>query len=211
MEKYTAVSRLEGVWRREEGSRSNTLLTHLFLFLCSFLAFVCAFFGCCSVTVVPADYPWEKVLEMNPDGVFFSNGPGDPSAAPYAVDNAKNIIGKVPSFGICMGHQILGQAFGGTTYKLKFGHHGGNHPIKNTLTDLIEISAQNHNFAVDPDTLPADVTVTHVNLNDGTVAGMVSEEKNVLTIQYVVHFPRFHSVTLVRDNNMFVGNCFVRT
>uniref|UniRef100_A0A7S3E1U0 Carbamoyl phosphate synthase arginine-specific small chain n=1 Tax=Chloropicon laureae TaxID=464258 RepID=A0A7S3E1U0_9CHLO len=138
----------------------------------------------CSVTVVPADYPWEKVLEMSPDGVFFSNGPGDPSAAPYAVENAKNIIGKLPAFGICMGHQILGQAFGGTTYKLKFGHHGGNHPIKNTLTGLIEISAQNHNFAVDPDTLPSDVTVTHVNLNDGTVAGMVSQEKNVLTIQY---------------------------
>ena len=167
----------------------------------------------CDVTVVPADYPWEEVMKMEPDGVFFSNGPGDPSAAPYAVDNAKNIIGKLPCFGICMGHQILGQAFGGTTFKLKFGHHGGNHPIKNTLTDAIEISAQNHNFAVDPATLPDSVQVTHVNLNDGTgergatktssstptawrltsssflslsppVAGMVSKELNVLTIQY---------------------------
>jgi len=138
----------------------------------------------CAITVVPADYPWDKVLAMDPDGVFFSNGPGDPSAAPYAVENAKNIIGKKPAFGICMGHQILGQAFGGTTYKLKFGHHGGNHPIKNTLTDAIEISAQNHNFAVDPETLPSHVRVTHVNLNDGTVAGMVSEDMNVLTIQY---------------------------
>jgi carbamoyl-phosphate synthase small subunit len=138
----------------------------------------------CDVTVVPADYSWEKVLEMQPDGVFFSNGPGDPSAAPYAVENAKNIIGKLPAFGICMGHQILGQAFGGKTFKLKFGHHGGNHPIKNNLTDAIEISAQNHNFAVDPTTLPSHVKVTHVNLNDGTVAGMVSEDMNVLTIQY---------------------------
>jgi len=138
----------------------------------------------CKITVVPADHPWEDVMAMNPDGVFFSNGPGDPSAAPYAVENAKNIIGKLPCFGICMGHQILGQAFGGTTFKLKFGHHGGNHPIKNSLTDAIEISAQNHNFAVDPATLPESVKVTHVNLNDGTVAGMVSEEMNVLTIQY---------------------------
>jgi len=138
----------------------------------------------CHITVVPADYPWEKVLEMQPDGVFFSNGPGDPSAAPYAVENAKNIIGKLPAFGICMGHQILGQAFGGKTFKLKFGHHGGNHPIKNNLTDAIEISAQNHNFAVDPATLPSHVQVTHVNLNDGTVAGMVSKDMNVLTIQY---------------------------
>merc|ERR1711933_379889 len=138
----------------------------------------------CSVTVVPADYPWEDVLAMNPDGVFFSNGPGDPSAAPYAVENARNIIGKIPAFGICMGHQILGQAFGGTTFKLKFGHHGGNHPIKNTLTDAIEISAQNHNFAIDPESLPGHVEVTHINLNDGTCAGMVSDKLNAMTIQY---------------------------
>ena len=138
----------------------------------------------CKITVVPATYPASEVMKMNPDGVFFSNGPGDPSAAPYAVDNAKEILGKKPVFGICMGHQILGQAFGGKTFKLKFGHHGGNHPIRYNPTGRIEISAQNHNFAVDPDTLPAGVEVTHINLNDGTCAGMVYAEKKAMTIQY---------------------------
>ncbi|EFJ47406.1 hypothetical protein VOLCADRAFT_81499 [Volvox carteri f. nagariensis] len=142
-----------------------------------------ASFGC-RITVVPATYPASEVLKMNPDGVFFSNGPGDPSAAPYAVDNAKAILGKKPVFGICMGHQVLGQAFGGKTFKLKFGHHGGNHPIRYMPTGRVEISAQNHNFAVDPATLPAGVEVTHVNLNDGTCAGMVYKEKKAMTIQY---------------------------
>lgn len=141
-----------------------------------------ASFGC-KITVVPASYPAAEVLKMNPDGVFFSNGPGDPSAAPYAVDNAKAILGKKPVFGICMGHQILGQAFGGKTFKLKFGHHGGNHPIR-APGGSIEISAQNHNFAVDPKTLPAGVEVSHINLNDGTCAGMVWHEKKAMTIQY---------------------------
>ena len=142
-----------------------------------------ASFGC-KVTVVPADYPADKVLAMNPDGVFFSNGPGDPSAVPYAVENAKAIIGKKPVFGICMGHQVLGQALGGTTFKLPFGHHGGNHPIRFNPTGRIEISAQNHNFAVDPKTLPADVTVSHINLNDGTCAGLLAPSRNLMTIQY---------------------------
>mmetsp|Transcript_14066 Transcript_14066/g.24656 ORF Transcript_14066/g.24656 Transcript_14066/m.24656 type:complete len:339 (-) Transcript_14066:342-1358(-) len=142
-----------------------------------------ASFGC-RITVVPATYPASEVLKMNPDGVFFSNGPGDPSAAPYAVDNAKAILGKKPVFGICMGHQILGQAFGGKTFKLKFGHHGSNHPIRYTPTGRIEISSQNHNFAVDPASLPTGVEVTHVNLNDGTCAGMVYAEKKAMTIQY---------------------------
>ncbi len=109
---------------------------------------------------------------------------GDPSAAPYAVENAKAILGKKPVFGICMGHQILGQAFGGKTFKLKFGHHGGNHPIRYNPTGRIEISAQNHNFAVDPKSLPPGVEVTHINLNDGTCAGMVYAEKKAMTIQY---------------------------
>ncbi|KXZ54591.1 hypothetical protein GPECTOR_4g656 [Gonium pectorale] len=142
-----------------------------------------ASFGC-RITVVPATYPASEVLKMNPDGVFFSNGPGDPSAAPYAVDNAKHILGKKPVFGICMGHQVLGQAFGGKTFKLKFGHHGGNHPIRYMPTGRVEISAQNHNFAVDPATLPAGVEVTHINLNDGTCAGMVYKDKKAMTIQY---------------------------
>lgn len=137
----------------------------------------------CRITVVPATWPAEDVLKMNPDGVFFSNGPGDPSAAPYAVANAKTILGKKPVFGICMGHQILGQAFGGKTFKLKFGHHGGNHPIR-APDGRIEISAQNHNFAVDPATLPAGVEVSHINLNDGTCAGMVWKDKQAMTIQY---------------------------
>jgi len=138
----------------------------------------------CKVTVVPAKTPASEVMAMNPDGVFFSNGPGDPSAAPYAVDNAKEILGKVPVFGICMGHQVLGQAFGGSTYKLKFGHHGGNHPVSYLPTGRVEISAQNHNYAVDPATLPEGVEVTHINLNDGTCAGMAYPAMKAMSIQY---------------------------
>jgi carbamoyl-phosphate synthase small subunit len=138
----------------------------------------------CRVTVVPADYPAAKVLAMDPDGVFFSNGPGDPSAVPYAVDNARAILGQKPVFGICMGHQVLGQAFGAATFKLKFGHHGGNHPIRHNPTGRIEISAQNHNFAVDPTTLPPSVSVSHINLTDGTCAGLVAPSLKAMTIQY---------------------------
>ena len=140
-------------------------------------------FGC-ELTVVPANYSAEDVMKLNPDGILFSNGPGDPSAAPYAVENCKKLLGKVPVFGICMGHQVLGQAFGGKTFKMKFGHHGGNHPLRNEFTQAVEISAQNHNFAVDLATLPKEVKVSHLNLNDGTCAGMVWEEKMAMTIQY---------------------------
>lgn len=142
-----------------------------------------ASFGC-KVTVVPASYPAEKAMALKPDGVFFSNGPGDPSAVPYAVEIAKQIIGKVPTFGICMGHQIMGQAFGADTFKLKFGHHGGNHPIRYSKNGSIEISAQNHNYAVDPDMLPSEVEVTHINLNDGTCAGILCSAKDAMSIQY---------------------------
>ena len=141
-----------------------------------------ASFGC-KLTVVPADTPAAEVMAMNPDGILFSNGPGDPSAVPYAVENAKEILGQVPVFGICMGHQVLGQAFGGETFKLKFGHHGGNHPVRGP-TGRVEISSQNHNFAVDPASLPEEVEVSHINLNDGTCAGMVYPSKRAMTIQY---------------------------
>lgn len=142
-----------------------------------------ASFGC-DLTIVPANYSAEDVMKLNPDGILFSNGPGDPSAAPYAVENCKKLLGKVPVFGICMGHQVLGQAFGGKTFKMKFGHHGGNHPVRNEFTQAVEISAQNHNFAVDLNSLPKEVKVSHLNLNDGTCAGMVWEEKMAMTIQY---------------------------
>lgn len=142
-----------------------------------------ASFGC-KIIVVPADFPAEKALALNPDGIFYSNGPGDPSAAPYAVATAKQLLGQRPMFGICMGHQLMGQAFGGKTFKLKFGHHGGNHPCRDNATGQIQVTAQNHNYAVDPATLPSGVEVSHINLNDGTCAGMKWADKQAYSIQY---------------------------
>jgi carbamoyl-phosphate synthase small subunit len=136
------------------------------------------------VTVVPATTPAAEVLAMQPAGVLLSNGPGDPAGVPYGVSAARELVGKVPVFGICLGHQLLGQAFGGKTYRLKFGHHGGNQPVKYLPTGRVEISAHNHNFAVDPDTLLDDVEVTHVNLNDGCCEGMRHKRLLVLSIQY---------------------------
>ncbi|XP_059277771.1 carbamoyl-phosphate synthase small chain, chloroplastic-like [Lycium ferocissimum] len=124
----------------------------------------------CKITVVPSTWPTSETLKIKPDGVLFSNGPGDPSA----VEVVKELIRKVPVFGICMGHQLLGQALGGKTFKMKFGHHGGNHPVRNLRNGCVEISAQNHNYAVDPECLPEGVEVSHVNLNDGSCAGLVS-------------------------------------
>jgi carbamoyl-phosphate synthase small subunit len=138
----------------------------------------------CRVTVVPAQTSAEDVLAMNPDGVFFSNGPGDPEPLEYAQENIRKIQGKAPMFGICLGHQLFGIALGGKTYKLKFGHHGGNHPIKNLETGKVEITAQNHNFNVAPDSLPADVAMTHINLNDNTLAGLKHKTDPMFSVQY---------------------------
>ncbi|KAH9669245.1 Carbamoyl-phosphate synthase small chain [Citrus sinensis] len=138
----------------------------------------------CQIIVVPSTWPASETLKLKPDGVLFSNGPGDPSAVPYAVAIVKELLGKVPVFGICMGHQLLGQALGGKTFKMKFGHHGGNHPVHNIQNGRVEISAQNHNYAVDPATLPKGVEVTHINLNDGTCAGLAYPALNVMSLQY---------------------------
>jgi carbamoyl-phosphate synthase small subunit len=138
----------------------------------------------CRVTVVPAKTSAKDVLAMEPDGVFFSNGPGDPEPLEYAIENVRAIQGKKPMFGICLGHQIFGIALGGKTYKLKYGHHGGNHPIKNLETGKVEITAQNHNFNVDPESLPEDVAVTHVNLNDHTLAGLKHKTDPMFSVQY---------------------------
>jgi carbamoyl-phosphate synthase small subunit len=138
----------------------------------------------CRVTVVPAKTSAEEALALNPDGLFFSNGPGDPEPLGYAVETVQKIKGKKPIFGICLGHQIFGLALGGKTYKLKFGHHGGNHPIMNHKTGKVEITAQNHNFNVDPESLPSEVERTHTNLNDQTLAGLRHKTDPMFSVQY---------------------------
>jgi len=136
------------------------------------------------VTVVPSNTPAEEVLNLKPDGIFLSNGPGDPEAVDYAIRNVRQLLGKKPIFGICLGHQIMGLAFGGRTFKLKFGHHGGNQPVLNTDLNKVEITAQNHGFAVDPSSLPPDIRVTHLNLNDQTVEGMEHRSLPAFCVQY---------------------------
>jgi carbamoyl-phosphate synthase small subunit len=137
-----------------------------------------------SVTVVPASTTAGEVLALNPDGIFLSNGPGDPAALPYAHQTVHDLMGKKPIFGICLGHQVLGFAFGGSTFKLKFGHRGANQPVKDLQTGKVAITSQNHGFAVDPDSLPSNVEVTHINLNDGTVEGMRHKELPIFSVQY---------------------------
>jgi carbamoyl-phosphate synthase small subunit len=137
------------------------------------------------VTVVPAKTPAADVLAMKPDGVFLSNGPADPAAVIYAVHASRALLGKVPIMGICLGHQILGLALGARTYRLKFGHHGCNHPVKDLETSKVEITSQNHNFSVDPKTLdPAKAEITHINLNDQTVEGLRHKTEPMFSVQY---------------------------
>ena len=137
-----------------------------------------------SVTVVPASATAKEVLALDPDGIFLSNGPGDPAALLYAHKAVHDLMGKKPIFGICLGHQILGFAFGGSTFKLKFGHRGANQPVKDLCTGKVAITAQNHGFAVDPKSLPSTVEVTHINLNDGTVEGMRHKQLPIFSVQY---------------------------
>jgi carbamoyl-phosphate synthase small subunit len=138
----------------------------------------------CRVTVVPATTTADEALALKPDGVFLSNGPGDPAACTYAVEATRGLLGKVPVFGICLGHQILGLALGGTTYKLKFGHRGGNQPVRFSDTGAVEISSHNHGFAVKADSLPRNVEITHVNLNDQCVEGLRAKDLRAFGVQY---------------------------
>ncbi len=138
----------------------------------------------CAVEVVPAMTSATEILSRNPDGVFLSNGPGDPSAAPYLVKTVQQLLGKVPIFGVCMGHQILGLAVGGKTYKLKFGHRGGNQPVLDQIQGKIEISSHNHGYSIDAASLPAWVEITHINLNDKTVEGINIPKANAFSVQY---------------------------
>ncbi len=139
----------------------------------------------CRVTVVPAKTSADDTLALAPDGVFLSNGPGDPEPLTYANQTIRELAGKTPIFGICLGHQLIGQALGGRTFKLKFGHHGGNHPVKQLSTGRVEITSQNHNYAVDPDSINQnEVELTHINLNDNTLEGLRHRTMPLLSVQY---------------------------
>jgi carbamoyl-phosphate synthase small subunit len=139
--------------------------------------------GIGTVEVVPASTPAADVLARRPDGVFLSNGPGDPASVPYAAEAIRGLLGEVPVFGICLGHQLLAAALGGETVKLPFGHHGGNHPVRHVATGRVEITSQNHNFAVAPDSVPSS-EVTHVNLNDGVIEGLRSTDAVAFSVQH---------------------------
>jgi len=139
--------------------------------------------GIATVEVVPASTPAAEVLERRPHGIFLSNGPGDPAAVGYAIQSIRDLVGRVPLFGICLGHQLLATALGASTFKLPFGHHGGNHPVRRMVTGTVEITSQNHNYAVVSEGL-GNVEVTHVNLNDGVVEGIAAKEHAAFSVQY---------------------------
>ena len=138
----------------------------------------------CEVTIVPAHTSSQEILDLKPSGIVISPGPGNPDLLDYAVTNVKNLVGRLPILGICLGNQIIGRAFGGRTYKLKFGHRGGNHPVRDLRTGLVHITSQNHGYTVDPDSLSSDVEVSHINLHDGTVEGLRHKSKKAMSIQY---------------------------
>ena len=138
----------------------------------------------CDITVFPAQTTADEIIEFDPDGIFLSNGPGDPSAVTYGIEMVRSLLGKKPIFGICLGHQILSLALGAKTFKLKFGHRGINHPVRNNDTKIIEITSQNHGFAVDLDSLPKNVVSTHINLNDNTSEGIMCKEHSAFSVQY---------------------------
>ncbi len=138
----------------------------------------------CSITIFPANTNADDLLNLDPDGIFLSNGPGDPAAVTYGIETVKKLLGKKPIFGICLGHQILALALGAKTYKLKFGHRGCNHPVKNLQNNIVEITSQNHGFAVDPESLPENIEITHTSLNDQTVEGMRCKDLSAFSVQY---------------------------
>ncbi|MBI3994823.1 MAG: glutamine-hydrolyzing carbamoyl-phosphate synthase small subunit [Nitrospirae bacterium] len=178
----------EGSWRSQISNLKSQISEPFRVVVCDFGVkrniLRCLIDAGCRVTVVPARTAASDILSMNPDGIVLSNGPGDPEAVPYAIEAARSLIGKKPIFGICLGHQILGLAMNGKTYKLKFGHHGGNQPVMDMTTGKVEITAQNHGFAVDVDSIGSEMELTHINLNDRTVEGMRHRTLPVFSVQY---------------------------